>query len=88
MKKLNLLLLVWGFFLAPQIISSEILSHHHQEESQSTMVYICTGSQSKRYHSSDRCRGLTRCSKSIKKVTLQEAQKQGRTPCQICYSVQ
>lgn len=50
-----------------------------------TYVYICTGPQSKRYHKTTECKGLERCSKDIKKVTLAHAEDMGRTPCKICY---
>lgn len=48
-------------------------------------VYICTGPQSKKYHKTDKCRGLNKCSGTIKKITLEEAKKINRTPCRICY---
>lgn len=50
-----------------------------------TYVYICTGPKSERYHKTSECRGLERCSKDIKKVTLAYAEEKGRTPCKICY---
>lgn len=50
-----------------------------------TYVYICTGPQSKKYHKTENCRGLNKCSGSIKKITLDEAKQIGRTPCKICY---
>lgn len=48
-------------------------------------VYICTGPQSKRYHKTSSCKGLSNCSGQIKKVTPEEAKKMNRTPCKICY---
>lgn len=48
-------------------------------------VYICTGPQSKKYHKTENCRGLSKCSGTIKKITLDEAKKIKRTPCKICY---
>lgn len=50
-----------------------------------TYVYICTGGSSKRYHKTDRCKGLDNCKGTIKKVTLAYAEDKGRTPCKICY---
>lgn len=50
----------------------------------SEKVYICTGPQSKVYHKSDDCYGLTNCSGEIKRVTLSEAEDMGRRPCEIC----
>ena len=47
-------------------------------------VYICTGSSSKRYHSRKDCRGLSNCGGTIKEITMEQAEKQGRTPCKIC----
>ena len=40
---------------------------------QNTYVYICTGPKAEKYHKTDRCRGLNRCSADIKKVSLDEA---------------
>lgn len=54
-------------------------------ETQGGMVYICTGSSSKRYHSSAECRGLSNCQGTIAKVSLEKARGMGRTPCKICY---
>jgi hypothetical protein len=48
-------------------------------------VYLCEGPYSKVYHKSPECRGLSRCSTRIYKVTLEEAQKEGRRPCKIEY---
>ncbi len=50
-----------------------------------TYVYICTGPQSKKYHSSKDCNGLRNCSVEIKKVTFSKAKSMKRTPCKICY---
>ena len=48
-------------------------------------VYICTGKSSKCYHSSSSCRGLNRCSGTIKSISLEKAKRMGRRPCKICY---
>ena len=52
---------------------------------QETYVYICTGETAYSYHNNPNCRGLNRCSSSIKKVTLEYAKSIKRTPCGICY---
>jgi hypothetical protein len=44
-------------------------------------VYICKGPESKKYHYTANCRGLSRCSTDIYKVTLAEAKEIGRTLC-------
>lgn len=51
----------------------------------SSTVYICTGPKATRYHASSRCRGLKKCSGSIKAISLADARESGFTPCQICY---
>ena len=48
-------------------------------------VYICVSTKSERYHAFKDCRGLQRCNHEIKEVSIEEAQKMGRTPCHICY---
>ena len=54
-------------------------------QEQTTYVYVCTGPSSKRYHRTPNCSGLNRCSREIKKITLQEAEKKGRTACKKCF---
>lgn len=48
-------------------------------------VYVCEGPRSEVYHASENCRGLSRCSTKIYKVTLEEAIKMNRRPCKIEY---
>lgn len=48
-------------------------------------VYVCTGPTATRYHKSSTCNGLSRCSGSINKISVEEAESEGRTPCKICY---
>ena len=48
-------------------------------------VYICTGGSSRRYHRTPYCGGLNNCSREIIDITLEEAEKRGKTPCQRCY---
>ena len=49
-----------------------------------TYVLICQSKTAKAYHSHN-CRGLGKCTHEIVKVTLEEAQQMGRTPCGFCY---
>lgn len=51
---------------------------------QSKTVYVCTGPSAKTYHSTSECRGLSRCSKEVKSVTLEKAQKMQRRSCRVC----
>ncbi len=48
-------------------------------------VYICSGGSAKRYHKTDKCRGLGSCSKEIKKVDKYVAEGKDLTPCKLCY---
>ena len=49
-------------------------------------VYVCKGGSSKRYHKSEKCRGLSNCSTKIYKISKAEAKKMNRTPCKIEYN--
>jgi len=44
-------------------------------------VYICKSKGGKKYHLSETCRGLSNCKAEIGKVTLKDAQSQGKTLC-------
>ena len=48
-------------------------------------VWICTGSNSKRYHASDSCAGVSSCTKEVRPVTRADAEKRKRTFCHICF---
>ena len=65
--------------------STDSRSAATEEVSKAGMVYICNGPQSKRYHSSSRCKGLNRCSSTISTMTRARAMGLGFTPCKICY---
>ena len=46
-------------------------------------VFICTGKSATSYHKTSRCAGAS-CSKEVRCVTLAEAQRMHRKPCQRC----
>lgn len=49
-------------------------------------VYICASSGAYAYHSDKDCRGLGRCTHTIKKITESEAiNTYKRKKCKICY---
>ena len=48
-------------------------------------VWICTGSNSKRFHSSDSCAGVSSCTKEVRPVTREEAEKRRRSFCHLCF---
>lgn len=54
------------------------------DSSSEKIVYICTGSSSKKYHADSKCRGLGGCKGQIKAISIKEATAMGRTPCGIC----
>lgn len=55
------------------------------ESSSQQYVYICSGPKSIAYHRSSRCKGLSRCSSIISKVSLAEAKNLNRRSCRIEY---
>lgn len=55
------------------------------QEQQTGEVYICTGRSSHAYHSNRECFGIKSCSRKIIKVTIEEAEERGRTPCHFCH---
>lgn len=51
------------------------------EASATGYVYICTGPNAKVYHTTPNCKGLNKCSGSIKKVSRNST---NRRPCRLC----
>lgn len=47
-------------------------------------VYICTGPNSRKYHSVSTYYGLRRCSAEIRQITIEKARSMGRTGCKLC----
>jgi hypothetical protein len=50
-----------------------------------SVVYICKGPSSTVYHKSNNCKGLSRCSTQISKISIEEAKKMSRRSCKIEY---
>ena len=44
-------------------------------------VYICVSKTATKYHLSDTCKGLSRCTHKLSKVTLKEAKADGYKLC-------
>lgn len=47
-------------------------------------VYVCNGPSATKYHRIKNCRGLSRCSTEIEKISKSDAIKKGRCVCKIC----
>jgi hypothetical protein len=70
-------------FLA--IVSPTGAETSHNQQKDTDKVYVCTGKSSKRYHKTDKCKGLRSCSRDIIAVSVAKAKGMGRTPCKMCY---
>lgn len=73
----TLILSALTFILSGQV-STEV-------KTKEATVYICTGPKAKKYHATQTCRGLNRCSGSIRQLSVSSARAKGFTPCKICY---
>ena len=67
--------------------TTEINSLHSSVPSTSkqNVVYICTSLNAKKYHSTPDCRWLDNCSGTVKEFSIEDAQRQGKTPCKGCH---
>ncbi len=75
--------------LALAVVAASLTScsngkRHEKQKSDAGCVYVCSGPQAKRYHSTRDCYGLSRCSGEIVETTIEEAEDNGRTPCRMC----
>lgn len=71
MKKVHLILLLIFSFVLGNVSAQS--------------VTICNGKYSKRYHTSADCSGLNNCKGGLSTVSLSDAVRMGRTPCQTCH---
>lgn len=55
-----------------------------QEPQDTAKVFICTGSAAYAYHTHRDCRGLNRCTATIRTTTAKAAKKEGRKFCGYC----
>lgn len=65
-------------FILLLLISIAIVAPNSSEES---TVYICNSNGAKKYHYKKHCRGLSNCKAPIKRISLTDARKRGRTLC-------
>lgn len=82
MKTIGILLLTLFFQFPGARLNSD---SYRQEASASPTVYICTGPKATAYHSNPNCKGLNKCTHSVKAVSQQQAEQMRRHPCKICY---
>lgn len=78
-------LLVLIFSVTLLTANGSLIAQQEHNRAEESCVYICTGKSSKRYHSTKECKGLGNCGGRVIALTLTQAEKMGRTPCQICY---
>ena len=86
-KKLKNILLKLTPFIALVIMVTSCGSKHHRQEKHKVnpeCVYVCSGPASKRYHSVEDCDSLKRCSGGILRMTADDAERIGKTPCRLC----
>ena len=69
---------------APALAWQTAKSNHIVKPAFADKVYICESSTSYAYHQSKTCRGLSRCTHSIKELTKDTAAKK-RKACKICF---
>ncbi len=50
-----------------------------------TIVYVCSGGNSAKYHKTNTCRGLSSCKGTKKSMTLAEAKKTKKNKCKLCF---
>ena len=80
----HLLILISFFSLTAFAAPKHSVHKHAVHAKAQTYVYVCNSSRAYAYHIDPNCSGLNRCTHGISKITLEEAQQMGRTPCRIC----
>lgn len=79
---LLLLLLVSGLAQAQR--PAHRAKHYPSARPVVAQAYYCASGNTVKYHASATCRGLNRCSATVKPLALSEAQAQ-MEPCKICH---
>ena len=70
--------------LLPCLLLLSHLAPAQQAPAPKAVAYYCASGNVVKYHTSPTCRGLTRCSATVKPLPLAEAQ--GRMqPCKVCH---
>lgn len=67
------------------LVLGNVFTESGSGNSTNSVVYICTGPKAETFHKSKGCRGLNRCSGSIKAISMDKAKGMGRRACKICY---
>lgn len=68
------------------LLATSCSGHNRQEKHKANpeCVYVCEGRSAKRYHSVSDCNGLSRCSRGVLEMSIEEAEGYGKTPCRMC----
>ena len=81
MKTLLITICITLLFYADDSNSISVYENKFVNNLFDTTVYICNSTSAKKYHYKKNCRGLNRCKKETKAITLASARKRGRTLC-------
>lgn len=75
--------LVAGMLIMIVVLLSSMSSCASAEATGTDYVYICTGPKAKVYHHDKKCKGLSKCSGTVKSIHINEASGT-RRPCRMC----
>ncbi len=67
------------------LMLGNVFTESVSDNSNNSVVYICTGPKAETFHKRNDCRGLNKCSGSIKALSISKAKEMGRRACKICY---
>lgn len=67
------------------LVLANVFTESGSGNSTNSVVYICTGPKAETYHRSKGCRGLNKCSGTIKALSISKTKEMGRRACKICY---
>lgn len=70
--------------LLPCLLLLGTLGRAQQQPAPKAVAYYCASGNTVKYHASPTCRGLNRCSATIKPLPLSEAQAKMQ-PCRVCH---
>ena len=84
MRPLLLFLFLLGGAAQAQQPAHHRAKHHAATRPAVAQAYYCASGNTVKYHASPSCRGLNRCSATVRPLALSEAQAQ-MEPCRICH---
>jgi hypothetical protein len=85
MNKFFIIISFLGIIVFSGCSTSKDYNSKRKAKNKETYVFVCKSPTAHAYHKTQNCKGLSKCTHNIVRITEIEAKKQEYNPCKLCY---